>query len=128
MKKTLAGILAVVSLTATSHTQSPGRVENLKAYKEVNGFEFTLVNKSPVVATYAILIGDFDPVTQGMVDGTEKKIGNIADMAVDEGVRFNVNFNVAPGTTQVSLMCTELDIEDVAYKSRVCSKIILKRR
>ena len=126
MKRILLAAIAVLSFNAMAHTQSPGHIIDDWVYKEVNSYEFTLVNRNEYVASYSILVGNYNPKT-GLMEN-EKKLGTIENLEYNEGVKFNVDIRVPPATKRQALMCTELVNENVSYRSRVCSLLELTRK
>ena len=126
MRQLYLGLLLLLSSTAMAHTQSPGLIEDMRIYKEVNSYEFTLVNRNDYTTSFNVLVGDYDPKTKGIIN--EKIVGTIEDLGYNKGVKFMVDLRVNIDTTREALMCTEMVNPNASYRSRVCSKVIMKRR
>lgn len=127
MKRILLAACAVLSFNALAHTQSPGHIIDDFVYKEVNAYEFTIVNRNKFTASYDVLVGDYDSERQSLADGY-RKVGTITDMEYNEAATFNVDIRVPPATKRTALMCTQLANGDLKYRSRVCSLLELTRK
>lgn len=126
MKPIVILISLLASASTFAHTQSPGKIVDKRIYKEVNSYEFTLVNRNKYLASYDVIVGDLVEGTKKMKNG--KVIGRIENLKYNESVKFNVDIRVPPATTRKAVMCTELAHETASFKSRVCSLLELTRR
>ena len=127
MRLALMLLVTLVAANAAAHTQSPGKVEpSGYTFKEVNPVNFTLVNRNNYVVSYDVVVGDWDETTKTSIN--EKTLGTIESLKYNESIKFDVDIRVAPSSTRKATVCTVMNDSDAAYRSKVCSLVVLKRR
>ena len=127
MRLALMLLATLAATNAVAHTQSPGKVEpSGYTFKEVNPVNFTIVNRNKYVVSYDVVVGDWDAEAKKSIN--EKTLGTIESLKYNESIKFDVDIRVAPNSTRNATVCTVMNDPDAAYRSKVCSLVVLKRR
>ncbi|MBS9935825.1 hypothetical protein [Vibrio alginolyticus] len=118
-------LVVLLSSQALAHSQVPVKYDT-RVYTDSKNFSFDVTNKNEYPTGFTVSVADYDVDTKNM--SNEKTLGDIRVVQPNQKYTFKVRLKAERGTTTTKVVCTAVNNEDVAYKSKICSLVRMERR